>query len=624
MASFNRNNLDLSSSPYLQQHQENPIHWQEWNEETLQYAKDQNKLIFVSIGYATCHWCHIMANEAFSNQKIAEYLNEHFVTIKVDREQRPDLDDYFMSFAQSTIGHGGWPLNVVLTPLAKPFFVGTYFPIKSKQGIPGFLPSMKKVKKWFEEKEDEITDFVLEEKEQEFVEEKKIFELLSRGFDDQYGGFGFETKFPPSSTLLFLLAWYEETNDAHLVSMITRTLNEMMNNGLHDHLQGGFFRYAVDRQWQIPHFEKMLYDQAMHLWVYSWAYHLFGLEEYKSVVNKLIKCLNETFHNGDELFYAALDADTNHQEGETYLWEYSELQSILSKEELQVFWDHYLISKTGNFEGKNHLVKSKEQKEVSNEIGEIEKKLLTYRKKREQPFTDKKIVTSWNALLGIGLIQASRYCEVEEAKVMAENLYSALMTFHYEGEKFTHSSLEGKKQSEEFLEDSASVLLFCSYLFESSMTNEHADKLNVLVKKVKTFNKHGKWFSNPELSDFSTIIASLYDHPIPSSVSLAEMALFRASKQLELDQEDNERLSYVFPTQYDFANLTTFFKKGNLHELHVNTDLAFHLLPLNSLRMQGKQIQDCYKFHCRLFGNEKDLLQSIHKNKPNYEKEDKK
>jgi len=616
MSSFHKNNLENASSPYLQQHKENPIHWQEWNEETLKHAKEQNKLILVSIGYATCHWCHVMAKEAFSDQKVADFLNEEFVSIKVDREQRPDLDEYFMAFAQETIGHGGWPLNVVLTPQGKPFFAGTYFPVKPKQGIPGFLSAMKKVKKWAGEHKDEVTLFSFKQNTQEFVEEKKLFDLLKRGFDDQYGGFGFETKFPPTSTILFLLSWYEETKDAHLIPMITKTLNEMMNNGLHDHLQGGFFRYAVDRQWQIPHFEKMLYDQAMHLWVYSWAYHILGIEEYKTITKKLIQCLQQSFANEQGLFYSALDADTNHQEGETYLWEYAELQSLLNEEELKLFWEEYLVSKKGNFFGKNHLIKSGNStntKSHQEQLATIEDKLLAYRKKREQPFVDKKVITSWNALLGVGLVQAARFCDLPEAKEMAETILSELEQKHSTENGFSHSSLEGKRQSAEFLEDIASVLLLYTYLYENNPKDKTKRALEKLVQRIKTYNKEDGWVTNPRLDDFTTIFASQYDHPIPSSVSLAEFALYRAEKLLGTDGKDTNILDYLFPTQYDFANLLTFFKKGNLHELHSLKKIPFNQLLVNSIQVEAKSYQDCYKFQCRAYKSEEDLIQALKK-----------
>lgn len=612
MPSLTRNNLDLSASPYLQQHKDNPIHWQEWSKEVLQHAKEQNKLIFVSIGYATCHWCHVMAEEAFSDKEIADYVNQHYICIKVDREQRPDLDEYFMNFAQKTIGHGGWPLNCVLTPEAEPFFVGTYFPLKSKQGLPAFLPMMKQVHKWYGEQGQDIVPSFSSQSEKAIVEEGKLVEILTKHFDQDYGGFGKETKFPPHTTMIFLLSLYEETQNAELIPLITRTLNAIMNNGLHDHLQGGFYRYCVDAQWVIPHFEKMLYDQAMHLWVFSWAYHLFKIEWYKQVVQKLHRCLEETFKNDQGLYYSAHDADTNHEEGQTYLWTYTELTSLLSEEELDFFWEAYIISKKGNFEGKNHLVKIGEREDTQQEqLASIEEKLLSYRNKREQPFIDKKIITSWNALLGIGYHMASRYCDLEGGGTLAKTILKQLLIQHKNEDEILHSSIEGKKQEEGFLEDIASVLLLCTYLYESNPTEEGGQEMQSLHEQLSRFHRDGKWYMNLQNNDFQDILAPEFDHPIPSAVSLAEFARYRV--KLFLGEESSVDAPYHLATQYDFLNYVRFLQKGNLHEIQTPEQLDNKDLPLNSIQQKKTDYQDCYKFQCRRFDNKQDLIQSLRK-----------
>src|SRR3989344_5932399 len=313
---FKRNNLDKATSPYLQQHKENPIYWQEWSKEVLEYAKKNSKIIVVSVGYAACHWCHVMANEAFSNKEIADFLNKHFVSIKVDKEQRPDIDNYMMAFIQETQGQGGWPLNIFLTPDLKPFLAVTYVPIEPRFSLPGFIYLLRNVKGTYDKHQREIREYLPIFHKGEDSEEQHIIQAIKNNFINN--GFGFGAMFPPHNTLLFLLSYYEKNKGAGIKDILEKILDAMAMNGLHDHLQGGFYRYCVDGSWTIPHFEKMLYDQAMLLWVYSIAYKVFKKPGYKIILEKIIECLEDTYYGG--LYYTAHDADTDHQEGGTYLW----------------------------------------------------------------------------------------------------------------------------------------------------------------------------------------------------------------------------------------------------------------------------------------------------------------
>ena len=538
MIDFNKNNLDKASSPYLQQHKHNPIHWQDWSKEVLDYAKKNNKILFVSVGYATCHWCHKMAGEAFENKEIADYLNKHFVAIKVDREQRPDIDHYLMGFITSTLGSGGWPLNVFLTANLRPFSPKTYVPVQPKPGMAGFLDVLKQVKEFYEKNKDKIQEFVLKQPFFEEIEEEKIWPMISESYSPPNAGFGSGPQFPHHNTLLFLMHYYKK-NDK-IKSMITNILDTMATRGLHDHLQGGFFRYCVDSNWTIPHFEKMIYDQAMVLWMYSLGYKLFKKEGYKIIIEKLISCLEQTYEENG-LFYSAHDADTNHEEGKTYLWTKTELQKALTKEEFDKFTKLYEITEGGNFEGKNHLVKEKFEF-----LPEIENKLLQIRKKRKQPFTDKKIVTSWNALVGIGLLMAGK-------KDKALTLFNNLLKKHYKNKKLIHSSLGNILQEGEFLEDYGAVLLLATHLYEEKLIKK--DIIKELYQKIQTFKKE-QWIEN-KTDDFESIPASTFDHPTPSSVSLAEMAVFRTQK---IFGEKITREDYKPPLHFDFYNLMVFLK----------------------------------------------------------------
>jgi len=611
--------LNLSSSPYLKQHEDNPVHWQEWGHSTLEYAKKNDKLILVSVGYATCHWCHVMAAEAFSDKKTADYLNEHFVSIKVDREQRPDLDDYFMNFINRTSGQGGWPLNVVLTPDGKPFFAGTYFPIDNSRGMKPFVEVLARVVEWHSENKGRVTDFEFDQSGRSSGEvvESEIVDQIHKHFDKQFSGFGEQTKFPAHSTMLLLMNIFQKTKDDAAKSMILKTLDVMSAQGLHDHLQGGFYRYCVDRQWQIPHFEKMLYDQAMHLWVYSTAYRLFGRARDKQVVEMIAKSLDETFTDKDGLLYSAHDADTKHVEGDTYVWTKQQLESALDKEELSQLTKKYRITDAGNFEGKNHLVQTSETLVDHKILAKAEEKLLKERKKRPQPFTDKKIVTSWNCLAAVGLLLANRYLDDSSYRARAQKIFDSITERHVSGELIAHSSLEGVVQNVEFLEDRASLLLLTTYLYEDANDKAARGKYSKLIVKftegLEKFRAgEGKgWYGNSTSGDFTRIAAQTFDHPIPSATSIVEMALFRADKILGKDETS---VSYGDLMNTDFYNILAFYTAGNFHEVKAPKPIGYDVLPVNSVFKVDPQHQDCSDFACHRFESREDLIKSFKDN----------
>ena len=627
MTNFIKNNLGQSSSPYLQQHKDNPINWQEWNKETLDYAKNKNKLIFLSIGYSTCHWCHVMAKEAFSDHDTANYLNNHFVSIKVDREQRPEIDSFFMDFINKTHGRGGWPLTVVLNPDLKPFFAGTYFPHKEKHGLRPLIYVLQVVKKWYMENQNNLPDYSMQHSNVSFenINTLEIIKKIGIAFDHEFGGFGKQTKFPPHNTLLLLLNFYQETKDESAQEMIITTLDKMSDKGLHDHLQGGFYRYCVDREWLIPHFEKMLYDQAMLLWIYSLSFKIFQREKDNLVIEKIIQNLNETFSNENGLFYSAHDADTNHKEGDTYTWTTTELKKILSKKEYALFSKIYQISQDGNFEGKNHLIKhdlpdiEKNNKKIQLEILKIEEKLLVERNKKVQPFTDKKILTSWNALIGIGLLIAYRYTGKYSYKEMSVNLFEKLIERHFSNKVLAHSSLDNELQSQEFLEDYSVMLLFTTYLFEeddfeNKGQNKYKNYLKIFLKRLNKFrsdaNGTEKWYANISQLDFKQVPASMFDHPTPSSKSLAEMAIFRSNMILGKKIRELEYHSFLGS---DFHNLTAYYSKGKFHEIHLPKKIEHKDLPINSIIKKGEKYQDCTDFTCNIYKNEVDLISNLMK-----------
>lgn len=593
---MSRNNLDKAMSPYLQQHKGNPIHWQEWSTQVRDYAQAHGKILFFSIGYATCHWCHVMAHEAFEDKEIADYLNAHFINVKVDREQRPDIDQYLMAYAYQIHGGGGWPLNVFLTPDLKPFFAVTYVGTKAESGIPALIDLLGNIKKHYDQNKDKITDYVAPTPEATVIRQMDLIAQLATQYDQVYGGFGTGQKFPPHSTLLFLMHYYENSNDPGALQVIEKTLDSMATRGLHDHLQGGFFRYCIDRSWTIPHFEKMLYDQAMMLWVYSVGYKLLKKSAYKTIAEKIITCLNDTFQKGD-LYISAYDADTQGVEGKTYLWGKKEVQQELSADEFTMFTDLYDISDEGNFNGNNHLVK----KNVTF-LPESEQKLLALRKKRLQPSSDQKIITSWNSLLGIAYVQAYRFLGLDHALEQATQLFDALLKNHQPKDVLFHSSINGMAQKQSFLEDYGSTLVFATYLYEE--TGQYKNEMEKLYDKTKSFYDSGLWYETRD-GDFKPLPAQLFDHPAPSSVSLAEYGVLRADI---LSGKDYTPGHYKQPAGYDFYNLVTFIKDGHFHIIQSSEKVTWDQLPLNSIQRKGEKLQDCFERSCQEFDSVDELI----------------
>ncbi len=577
-------------SPYFIKHKKDLVNWNKWEKETLDQAKKENKIIFLSIGYASCHWCNVMDEEAFSDKNTTNFLNENFIPILVDREQRPDIDQYFLKYCMQTQGQGGWPLNVFLTTEQIPFFATTYIPLYPKYGLPGFLELLHMIKAGYEKEKHKIKDISFAKEQIQEQEEPMLIQRITQAYDKEHGGFG-SPKFPPHATLLFLIHYAEKTKEKTILEMIEKTLDVIALRGLHDHLQGGFFRYCTDQEWTIPHFEKMLYDQALLLWSYSLAYRLFKKETYKTITEKTITCLEQSFEENN-LYYSGHDADTEHEEGTTYLWTEQEIQESIGDGE----WEHFasIYETRENFEGKVHLLKKKLLF-----LPETEKKLLRKRKERAQPFVDKKILTSWNALTGIALLMAGRYTGNVRATEKAEKLFKALKEKHYKEKKLSHSSLENNLQEEEFLEDYASFLLLTTYIYEES--GKEKELLTELYRKIQSFKKEMWVESNNK--DFREILAGEFDHPTPSSTSLAEYAMLRTEILLEKEYKEKKYKESLFS---DFYNLAAWLSQGKVHILHTKR-IDWKDLPINCMQREGKIFQDCYENKCLIFKSKEEL-----------------
>ena len=582
-----RNNLERSNSPYLQQHKDNPVWWQEWGSAALAAAAAQNKPLFVSVGYSTCHWCHVMAAEAFSDRDTADYLNRHFICIKVDRETRPDIDRFLMEFMQAQNGSGGWPLNVFLTPELRPVYALTYAPARASGGMQPLRVIAGKVLDYSNAHAHAIEPFELSSRPPQPAPEEGLASALLAGHDPLHGGFGPGPKFPPHSTLLFMLYRLGAEPHPGLERACRLTLDAMRRGGLHDHLQGGIFRYCVDREWTIPHFEKMLYDQAMALWCYALAHRVLGGEAYERMAAGLVRCLEETFAKGN-LFATAFDADTGHHEGATYVWRRDEIRAALSDREFEVFSASYLLPETGNFAGTIHLARRNDLL-----LRDCEAKLLELRRKRPQPARDEKVLCGANALAACALIQAARSLDRPELEEKAARMTRELLGIFWDGTGLGHSLAGGTVQHQGFLSDAGALLLALTMLRESAA--DWDGDMNALAGYTVSFRREGRWIESSP-ADFQDVPAAWFDHPVPSSVSLASLGLARATV---LHGGIPGRLEYLQPLQFDFFNIAAMFTQGFFHQVHSREALAWSRLPVNSIQVRGEPEADCFRGECR-------------------------
>ncbi len=426
------NQLIHETSPYLRQHADNPVDWYPWGEEALQKAQAEDKPILLSIGYAACHWCHVMAHESFEDPATAVYMNEHFVNIKVDREERPDLDQIYMQAVVAMTGQGGWPMTVFLTPDGRPFYGGTYYPPVPRHGMPSFMQVMEAVSDAWQNRRDSLDEQAgkLSDHLQRTIPlgqvggtlEKEMLgqatAVLFNNFDQAEGGFGGAPKFPPSMTLEFLLRQYLQSDEAMALYMVEHTLEKMADGGMYDQIGGGFARYATDAHWLVPHFEKMLYDNALLTRVYLHAFQVTGKPLYRRIVEETLDFVARELRHPAGGFYSSYDADSEGVEGKFYVWSAAEIETVLG-EDAPVFMAYYGVTEQGNWEGHNilHLPRSPQETAVSLNIplAELEakmsglrQKLYDVRARRVWPGLDDKVLTSWNGLMLAAFAEAGR------------------------------------------------------------------------------------------------------------------------------------------------------------------------------------------------------------------------
>jgi uncharacterized protein YyaL (SSP411 family) len=495
------NALIHEKSPYLLQHAHNPVNWRAWNDETFRLAEEQDKPVFLSIGYATCHWCHVMEHESFEDEGIAALLNEHFIAVKVDREERPDVDAVYMAVCQAMTGHGGWPLSVFLTPDKRPFYVGTYFPKENQFNRPGFRYVLEQIAaKWRDDRDsienagNSILTSMRDRADEEFATPLNdgifdaAFDRYSQAFDDEYGGFGGRPKFPSPHNLLFLLRYYRRTGNSRALRMAEQTLREMRKGGLFDHIGYGFHRYSTDSRWLLPHFEKMLYDQAMLALAYTEAYQLTGKALYGQTTREILAYVLRDMTAPGGGFYSAEDADSEGVEGKFYVWTTAELREVLGETEATLFAKVYRFEEDGNFAeeatghktGDNipHLSISIDEYADVNDLGaevlhgrleQLRQQLFEVREQRVHPAKDDKILADWNGLMIAAMAKAGKALNNAEYTEAARRAFDFIMTSLHDADgQLLHRWRDGEAAIPAFLDDYAFLAWGALELYETT------------------------------------------------------------------------------------------------------------------------------------------------------------
>jgi uncharacterized protein len=564
--SSKRNRLAKETSPYLLQHAYNPVDWYPWGEDALKKAKSEDKPIFLSIGYSACHWCHVMAHESFEDNEIAKIMNENFINIKVDREERPDLDDIYQRACQLATGTGGWPLSVFLTSDQKPFYVGTYFPKdgSSHYNMPGFRTILLQLAEAYKNKNDEIqaasTEFTdaLSQTAKDLVVRAEITEKasLERSILDEaavgllqmgdmiYGGFGHAPKFPNPSNLMFLARYYDISGINRFRDFVIFTADRMAAGGIHDQLGGGFSRYATDQKWLIPHFEKMLYDNALLSQLYGEIYQITKAEAYRQITCKTLDYVIREMKHPDGGFYSAQDADSEGEEGKFYLWDKREIESIISdKTAADIFCEHYGVTQGGNFEGKNilnvrvpitSLAKKYEKTPefMAQTVKDASTMLFAEREKRVKPGRDEKILTSWNGLMisafakGFAISGQAKY--LQTAKKAVEFIENILAS---NDGRLKRTFKDGQSKLNAYLEDYAFYTSGLLDLFAVNSKQEYLDKAimyaDFMLQHFWDEKEGNLFFTSDDHEQLISRTKNFYDLATPSGNSVAASNLLR-------------------------------------------------------------------------------------------------
>lgn len=573
------NLLAKEKSPYLLQHAHNPVDWHPWGEEAFAKAKREEKPVFLSIGYSTCHWCHVMAHESFENSDIAQILNDHFISVKVDREERPDIDGTYMAVVVAMTGGGGWPMSVFLTPDKKPFYGGTYFPPEARWGSPGFKDILLSISNAWKTRRDEIlqssesiTDTfrsqAVKEKSQSSLDDKALdmaYRQFSATFDAVYGGFGKQPKFPTTHNLSFLLRYWKKTGESRAFTMAEKTLQSMMKGGMYDHLGGGFHRYSTDQKWHVPHFEKMLYDQALIAKTYVEAYQATENKEYAGVAGEIFDYVLRDMQGKDGGFFSAEDADSlpaeeasrqegHKKEGAFFVWGADEILSVLGKEGGEIFNYYFAAEQNGNvefdphneFSGKNilyvaHTVKEtaehfkKTENEIEDTLKQSKLKLFKERNKRPRPHLDDKILVDWNGLMISSLAFGSRVLgDTRYARAGEEAAQFIFKNLVRKDGRLLHRYRDGESAVLGTIDDYAFFIHGLIDLYEATFKVEYLSQGKKLAAQmIRLFWDQGQGGFFFVASDAEQILFSqkeIYDGAVPSGNAVAALDLIRLAR----------------------------------------------------------------------------------------------
>ena len=553
------NHLAQETSPYLLQHAHNPVNWYPWGEEALEKSQTENKPIFLSIGYAACHWCHVMERESFESEIIAEILNQHFVSIKVDREERPDLDSIYMNAVMAMTGQGGWPMSIFLTPDLKPFYGGTYFPPAPRYGMPSFQDLLLSIINAWENQQvdiqrvsEQVTKHLRSSAAWDLSTQKAyskgtlktIAQKLVDSYDWTYGGWGGAPRFPAPMTIDFLLQQLAREENPEIEKLVRHLLTTMSRGGIYDVVGGGFHRYSTDNNWLIPHFEKMLYDNAQLALVYLHAYLLTGNESFRSVCEQTLSFIQREMTGPEGGFFSSLDADSEGIEGKFYTWTLEEIRSALKNpSDMEFAYRVYTLSDTGNFDGKIILQKKESDEilagrtglslmEFHNRLQVIHKQLLEARAMRVRPFTDDKVLVSWNALALRVFSEAARYLNKPEYLKTAQENASFLLDNLLQEDLLFRSWRAGSAHHAGYLEDYAGLIVALIALYQADHNNHWFRSAQELMKLLLVK------FSDPEGGFFDTQAGSshllvrpkeIQDNVTPSGNALSAHALLLLS-----------------------------------------------------------------------------------------------
>ena len=545
------NRLAKESSPYLLQHKNNPVDWYPWGDEAFQKALELNRPIFLSIGYSTCHWCHVMEEESFEDEQVAQLLNDNFISIKVDREERPEIDHLYMTVCQAMTGKGGWPLTIIMTPDKYPFFAGTYFPKKGRMGRPGMIELLPAIADaWVNKKGEliqsanQIKKYLIDSNNKEIGDQLNQTILTNTNsqfinrYDKTHGGFGVKPKFPSPHNLIYLLRYHNMSGDKTSLLMVEKTLQEMRLGGIFDHVGFGFHRYSTDREWILPHFEKMLYDQAMLTLAFTEAYQITKNQLYKDTAQEILHYVQRDMTDKRGGFYSAEDADSEGEEGLFYLWTIEEIKNILSDEESELLINNYSLDKEGNY--KDEATGKKTEKNIlylkepinniesKNRLNEITKKLYLAREKRIHPLKDDKILTDWNGLMIAAFAKAGDVFNsndyIQQAEKSAQFILKNLTD---NNGRLLKRYRNGNAGIDAHLDDYAFFIWGLLELYEATFNvtylTEAVQLSNIMVDEFWDIT-NGGFFLGSESSEKLIVRAKTgYDGAMPSGNSVAAM-----------------------------------------------------------------------------------------------------